>query len=131
MGVFPIWDEDSSTLSWELSLVYSSVINRDIFQFLKETWNTDDIILQDFFEQPQLVPLSRLVPSGNFRHNAQYHIQVQFTNEQQTFFNSDEIFFVPSKCRWMEIIDGGVQSGFKLYENSPGNSDISFEMEIF
>ena len=47
-----------------------------------------------------------------------------------TFHADDEVFFVPSKCTWLEVKDGGVKSGYQSFQVSPSNEDISFEMVV-
>ena len=51
LAVFPIWEPQSQELNWEMTLLYSSVIDQELVKYLKDDWKTDDIILQDFFDQ--------------------------------------------------------------------------------
>jgi hypothetical protein len=43
----------------------------------------------------------------------------------------DSVFFVPSKCMWMEETFGGVNTGFQNIKTSPGMNDIIFNLELF
>ena len=48
LAIFPQWNPSSLRLDWEMTLVYSSVINQDVIQFLKDSWASDDPILNDY-----------------------------------------------------------------------------------
>ena len=50
LAIFPLWNDISNQLSWEMTLIHSSVINRDVIQFLTDSWSSNDAILNDFFE---------------------------------------------------------------------------------
>ena len=51
LAVFPIWEPQAQELNWEMTLLYSSVIDQELVKYLKDDWKTDDIILQDYFDQ--------------------------------------------------------------------------------
>ena len=53
LAVFPQWNEQSSTLGWELTLVHSSVINQEVIKFLTDSWSSTDSILNEFLEQSE------------------------------------------------------------------------------
>lgn len=53
LAIFPQWNDQSSSLGWEMTLVYSSVINREVMKFLTDSWLSTDSILNNFFEQSE------------------------------------------------------------------------------
>ena len=104
-------------------MAYSSLINTDVLQFLKPGWETNDMILQDFFDSSE-TNFDMVVPSDLLRHESEYRVKTFLTNDQITFSNSAEIDFIPSKCNWFEVIDAGVRFGSESYSFSPGMEDI-------
>ena len=84
LAAFPSWNFQTKSLDWELTLAYSSLIDREVLQFLKPGWQTDDMILQDFFESSQS-SFDQIVPADLLRHESEYRIKAYLTNEQITF----------------------------------------------
>ena len=38
LAAFPSWNTQTKALDWELTLAYSSLIDREVLQFLKPGW---------------------------------------------------------------------------------------------
>ena len=125
LAIFPRWSEQTSTLSWEMTLVYSSVINSNVIQFLVDEWRSEDAILNDYFSQSDTT-LGHLVPSSSLRHESEYHLTAELTNDETTFINGASVKFTPSKCKWLTVVGQGVNEGYTIFEVSPGTDDISF-----
>ena len=49
LAIFPQWNESTEELNWELTLVHSSVIDKDVVQFLVDRWSSPDPILSNYF----------------------------------------------------------------------------------
>lgn len=104
LAIFPIWSETSNTLTWEMTLVHSSVINHEVIQFLTDSWSSDDSILNDFFQKSDS-HLDHYVPASVLRHESEYEVKAELTNEEVTFLMSDTVKFSPSKCKWFTVVD--------------------------
>lgn len=82
----PLWDESTDTLNWQLSLKFSSAISSEIMAFLDDTWTTDDIILNDYLASVASDShMEYVIPDRILRHEAQYRIKADISNEEITF----------------------------------------------
>lgn len=124
LGIFPRWSLSANTLNWEITLVYSSVINTDVIKFLSDNWSSEDMILDQFFKE-QGSSLEHVVPGNILRHESEYKISASLSNEEMTFIGSTNVNFSPSKCKWMDIVGKGVSRGYDILELSPGTEDIT------
>lgn len=52
----------------------------------------------------------------------------ELTNDETTFIKSVSSKFIPSKCKWMTVVDEGVNQGYKVFQVSPGTEDIKFSL---
>ena len=52
------------------------------------------------------------------------------TNDERTFFKEQTVQFVPSKCKWLEVKDGGITNAYQIYDESPGTNDLQFQLEL-
>ena len=129
LAIFPRWNEAAVRLDWEMTLVYSSVINQDLIQFLTDSWSSDDPILNSFFAKKEN-SLDHLVPSNILRHESEYQLDASLSNEELTFLKSASISFNPSKCKWLTVKDFGVNEGYTVFEISPGSGDIAIQLEL-
>ena len=102
LAAFPNWNAQTKALDWDLTLSYSSLIDKSVLQFLKPSWETNDIILKDFFDS-SAAKFDQTVPADLLRHESTYELKGVLTNEQVTFLKHDKIQFVPSKCHWLEV----------------------------
>ena len=84
LAAFPSWNAQTKALDWELTMAYSSLIDGEVLQFLKPGWETDDMILQDFFESSETT-FAQIVPADLLRHESEYRVRAYLTNEQITF----------------------------------------------
>lgn len=112
-----------------MTLVHSSVINREVMKFLTDSWSSTDSILNDFIEQ-STTKMFKQVPSTILRHESEYQLQASLTNDELTFLKKSEIRFNPSKCKWFTILEKGVSEGYDIFEVSPGKEDIKFSLEL-
>ena len=71
-----------------------------------------------------------IIPSNILRHEAEYEIKAELTNDELTFLNTADVKFSPSKCKWFTVVDHGVSQGYTVLEISPGNEDITFQIEL-
>ena len=129
LAIFPQWNPQSLRLDWEMTLVYSSVINQDVIQFLKDSWASDDPILNSFLSQEEK-SLDHYVPSTILRHESEYKVTASLSNDELTFLKSASINFNPSKCKWLTVKEYGVNEGYSVLEISPGNEDIKLQLEL-
>lgn len=51
LAIFPQWNEQSQSLGWEMTLVHSSVIDREVMKFLKDSWSSTDSIFNDYITE--------------------------------------------------------------------------------
>lgn len=131
LAIFPQWDSQASQLNWEMTLIHSSVINSDVIQFLDDRWSADDDILNSFFdERKKKGSLGHILPSNILRHESEYSVNAELTNDETTFIKSVNSKFIPSKCKWMTVVDEGVNKGYKVFEVSPGTEDIKFSVKL-
>ena len=133
LAIFPRWSAAQATLTWEMTLMHSSMINHEVIQFLTTSWGSSDTILKSFFDKSSFDAesansgkLHHYVPSRVLRHENEYEIQAHLTNEEVTFLKSDSVKFSPSKCKWFTIVDNGVSEGYSIFQSSPGTDDIKF-----
>ena len=103
LAIFPIWNEATGDLNWDMTLVHSSLINTDVIRFLSDAWGSDDTILNAFFERSEST-LDHLVPAGILRHEAEYEVQAALSNSELTFLNTATVKFSPSKCKWLTVV---------------------------
>ncbi len=129
LAIFPRWNEAAVRLDWEMTLVYSSVINQELIQFLTDSWSSDDPILNNQLQKKEN-SLDHLVPSNVLRHEAEYSISASLSNEELTFLKSAKVNFNPSKCKWLSVKDYGVNEGYSVLEISPGSEDIKIQLEL-
>ena len=43
------------------------------------------------------------MPADILRHEAQYEISAELTNEELTFLQGASVTFSPSKCKWLTV----------------------------
>lgn len=53
LAIFPVWNDQANSLSWEMSLYHSSMINSDVTQFLTDQFSSQDPILEKFFRESE------------------------------------------------------------------------------
>ena len=90
LAAFPSWNAQTKALDWDLTLSYSSLIDNELLQFLQPSWETDDVILKDFFDS-STSSFEQTVPADLLRHESSYEIKGYLTNEQVTFSKHDKI----------------------------------------
>ena len=129
LAAFPNWNAQTKALDWDLTLSYSSLIDKSVLQFLKPSWETNDMILKDFFDS-SAATFDQTVPADLLRHESTYELKGVLTNEQVTFLKHDMIQFVPSKCHWFEVAGAGVRFGSEVFQFTPGATDIFFQLEL-
>lgn len=129
LAIFPRWNAQQSRIDWEMTLVFSSVINREVLQFLTDTWASQDAILNDYLTTSGK-KLDHLVSSSILRHESEYRISATLTNDETTFISKATVQWIPSKCKWLTIVDYGVSEGYTVLDVSPGTQDISFQLEL-
>ena len=71
-----------------------------------------------------------LVPTEILRHESEYKISATLTNEELTFVQRADQSFIPSKCKWLEVVGHGVNEGYKVLQVSPGTEDITFQLTL-
>ena len=62
------------------------------------------------------------------RHESEYTLAASLSNDERTFFREQTVKFVPSKCKWFEVVGGGVTDAYTIYDESPGTADVSFQL---
>lgn len=117
-----------------MTLLHSSVISSEVLQFLVDQWSTDDDIVNNYLTTQKSASkngsLGHVLPSNILRHESEYKVTAELTNDETTFINSVNAKFIPSKCKWMTVVDGGVNKGYKVFETSPGSEDIQLTLKL-
>ena len=101
------------------------MINSDVIQFLVDNWSTDDDIVNSFLDT-ESTSLGHILPASILRHESEYTVHAELTNDETTFIKNVSTKFIPSKCKWMSVVDNGVNDAYKVFEVSPGTEDITF-----
>ena len=70
--------------------------------------------------------MSHLIPSNILRHESEYFIQAELTNDELTFLDYVSLNFVPSKCKWFTIRGESVDGAYQILSQSPGFMDFAF-----
>ena len=130
MTVFPAWSEEDQKLNWELSTVHSSLIDQTLLGSLQESWRSADPIVSSDLQDVNQEPFKKLVSADLLRQEATYPIQATLENYERTFYIDEKINFVPSKCKWFEVLGSDAKSSFREIEISPGVTDITFQLQL-
>ena len=131
LGIFPKWNEANSRIDWFFTIAYSSVINQEVMQFLTEAFRSDDQILNSYLAKDMTTQkLDHLIPSSILRHESTYQVSASLTNDELTFFKEQTVKFVPSKCKWLQVIGSDATESYRILEVSPGTEDLTFQLEL-
>ena len=131
LGIFPKWNEDADRIDWFFTIAYSSVINQEVMQFLSESFRSDDQILGSYLAKDlNSQKLDHLIPSSILRHESTYSVSASLTNEELTFFKEKTVKFVPSKCKWLQVVGSDATESYRILEVSPGTADLEFQLEL-
>ena len=125
LGIFPLYN-GIDRIDWVFTMIYSSVINQEVVQFLTESFSSNDSILNSYFlKESEEQKLDYVIPATVIRHESEYTVSAALTNDERTFFKEETVQFVPSKCKWLQVADGGgVMEAYRPIDESPGTSDI-------
>ena len=91
----------------------SSLIDTQLVVFLTDSWGSDDTILNNFLKTDDQ-KMAHLIPQNILRHESEYFIQAELTNDELTFLEYSSINFVPSKCKWFTVMDETVDGAYQV-----------------
>ena len=92
-----------------------------MIQFLSESFKSDDQILDSYLAKDvSKQKLDHLIPSSILRHESTYEVSAALTNEELTFYKEKTVKFVPSKCKWLQVVGSDATESYRILELSPG-----------